>query len=163
MDSTKYDRQIRLFGEETQRKLCSLKVQILGTSNAVAMEIIKNVVLLGVETIAIEESMLEETKKYIPNSLQEINENLKIQFKDKIIESDFLFLIDQSYSGELKNYYFICSKCFTIKFSESEHVCKDIENDSILAKQCLIGAFAVQEFLKLIQGKRNCNEFNLRD
>ncbi len=76
MVDARYDRQIRLFGEETQKKLFKIKIQVLGTSNAISMEIIKNIVLLGVQNLVIEKSMEEETRKFIPNSLKEINENL---------------------------------------------------------------------------------------
>ena len=172
MDSSKYDRQIRLFGLETQKKLINLKVQVLGLQNAVSMEIIKNIVLLGIGTVVINKKMIEEIQKYIPNSLLEINENLKIEFSETVVESDFLFLVDLEIENLSKNYYFVCSMCYTVKWSSSHSHCENDRNNKndkndlekfspelILAKQCLIGAVSVQEFLKLVQGKRYSEEF----
>lgn len=160
MDQTKYDRQIRLFGEETQQKLFNLKVQVLGTSNPVSMEIIKNIVLLGVQHIVVEEEMIEEVKKFIPNSLKEINENLKIEYSTAVQDSNFLFVIDNKLeTKENIAFYFICSKCFTIKFSNCCHECKESVTGMLLAKHCLVGAYAVQEFIKYIQGKSYTHNF----
>lgn len=162
-ESDKYDRQVRLFGEETQNKLFDLKVQVLGTSNPISMEIIKNVVLLGVQNLTIEQEMENELKKFIPNTLNEINENLKIQYSDVLEEVEFLFVIDRAIDKSInQKFYFICSKCFIIKFSSCEHECECNQNiNMILPRYCLVGAYSVQEFIKYVQGKKYTNEYTL--
>ena len=161
IETNKYDRQIRLFGEEIQRKLFEMKIQVLGSTNPISMEIVKNIVLLGIQNLVIKKEMENEIKKFIPNSLNEINENLKIQYSEDVLDCDFIFLIDKRIESldENKKFYFICSKCLRMKFSSFEHECKELEIKNILPRYCLIGAYAVQEFLKLVQDKAYTKDF----
>lgn len=158
MDSVKYDRQIRLFGEKTQEKLCSTTVQILGSSNLISAEIIKNVVLLGVGKIIIYKSMLNEVSKIVPDSLQSINPNLVIEFSNNPFECDFRFNID--YSTDLKGFH-ICSNCLLISSEKNEHECIPTNDELLEVRQCLVGAFSVQEFIKFTQGKESIKNYKI--
>ncbi len=51
-DSERYDRQIRVFGLNTQQKLSQCNLLIIGT-NLLTQEILKNLVLTGVRSISI--------------------------------------------------------------------------------------------------------------
>lgn len=166
MDPVKYDRQIRLFGIETQSKLAGLRVQILGPANFSSCEILKNVVLLGIGKVIVQRDILDHTKRLVPDDLMDINEDLVIELSDERRESEFLFCVDRSIEDDSTNrgnVYFVCSKCLTIKTDGFAHECSDVENtDSIdlscvVARQCLVGGFAVQEFIKLIQGKQHAD------
>lgn len=174
MDVTKYDRQIRLFGFETQQRLSEMTVQILGGTTLISCEIIKNVVLLGVHKIIVEEQALSSIKRIVPVCLKDINENLVIEISNKVESSDFLFTVDKR--ADASNSYFICSKCLVIKKGGGVHECTAcagqsdgsiestvqsvIGNDACrAATECLVGAFAVQEFLKTIQGQEHVKEY----
>lgn len=152
-DITKYDRQIRLFGFETQSKLLSFTIQILGPINYTSSEILKNLTLLGVKKIIVRDKLLEYTKKLVPDDLTRINKNLIIEISEVYKKSDFLFIVDEmpDLLPESVNYYFACSKCLSILFSDSNHECVLNDNMCIVACYCLLGAFAVQEFLKFVQ------------
>lgn len=152
MDTVKYDRQIRLFGAETQEKLCSMKVQVLGTVNLISAEIVKNVVLLGVGKIIISRELLDETKKLVRNALKCINPTLVIEFLDFPTKCDFTFSIDVD-SKNRSACYFICSKCLSINSETHSHDCIPLESDLLEIRHCLVGALAVQEFIKFAQGK----------
>ncbi|ELA42619.1 uncharacterized protein VICG_00371 [Vittaforma corneae ATCC 50505] len=160
MDTVKYDRQIRLFGVETQEKLCSMKVQVLGSVNLISAEIVKNIVLLGVGKIIISRELLDETKKLVPDSLQCINPALEIMFLDFPTECDFTFNIDIE-SRNKSSFYFVCSKCLSINAETHIHDCVPLETDLLEVKYCLVGALAVQEFIKFIQGKDSVKSYKV--
>jgi len=198
----KYDRQIRLFGEETQNKLLSMTVQVIGGKNLIPCEIIKNLALLGVNNLIVEEEALDRLKKIVPDDLTAINENLTVTKSHKLENCDFLFSVDydpviattkdtkdlknrEEMADDLKNAdigiaegiddtkskgkkvrienaYYICSKCSLMKSNRKIHVCKKKQQmpANVKAMECLIGAFAVQEFLKIIQDKPYVEEFD---
>lgn len=160
MDSKKYDRQIRLFGIETQEKLCSMKVQIIGDSGYVSSEIIKNLVLLGIGHIVVQEAMLECVKKIIPDPLDKINENLRIEVSNEVSRSDFIFIIGLELKTILPGFY-ICPKCLMFKMEDFDHPCNKTEIECKVAKEFLLGALVVQEFIKLIQGKEHEKHYKI--
>lgn len=162
MDTAKYDRQIRLFGAETQSRLMELKVQILGLANFASSEILKNLVLLGVGKIIVQKDILDHTRKLVPDDLTEINESLAIELSDEEKDPEFLFIVDVP--AEDSNIHgarmcVVCSRCLTIRMGSSGHECDAADADSscTVARQCLVGGIAVQEFVKLVQGKRHAD------
>ena len=56
-----FDRQIRLFGIETQEKLKNTTIIIDGTANNIASEITKCVILLGVKEIKTTQEIVNKT------------------------------------------------------------------------------------------------------
>lgn len=163
MDPDKYDRQIRLFGIETQSKLAGLKVQIMGSANFSSCEILKNIVLLGVGKVIVQKDILDYTKRLVPDDLMDINESLVIELSDERRESEFLFCVDRPIEDDRNNrssVYFVCSKCLTIKMDGFAHECSgadSVDLSCMAARQCLVGGFAVQEFIKLVQGKKHAD------
>lgn len=185
VDMAKYDRQIRLFGMETQKKLRNMTVQVYGSGSAIVGEIVKNLVLLGVNWLILQKAAELDYDQLVPNKMAEINELVTVQYEEEIVKSDFLFIV-----GEMADldrtvgldsaigtpYYFVCSRhaCHTLRKSAMRHECRqdgsaDTQQNGpesiqaevgLRARQCLIGAFAVQEFLKAIQGKRHVAEYN---
>ncbi|KAI4292402.1 hypothetical protein PAPHI01_1676 [Pancytospora philotis] len=169
MDAEKYDRQIRLFGKSTQERLCGLTVQILGHTSFIPCEIAKNVTLLGVKKLVLEEAVLAKTKRIVPSDLQVINEQLEIELAAAPVDSDFLFVVDGKEEHPGRELYSVCSSCFLIQKNRVEHVCDaagmpslgdDGERSGLvsagmarLAGDCLAGALAVQEFVKIIEGR----------
>jgi len=172
-DIVKYDRQIRLFGVETQKKLLGATVQVFGTDNFISAEILKNLVLLGVGKIFVSKKILEFTKKIVPDDLSKINKSLVVEFSDKMESCHFRFIVDSvslnadTVACESESLmpicsYFVCSRCLTLIFNGYEHECVQKEDKVLdVAYQCLAGAFAVQEYLKFIQEKSNVETFKI--
>lgn len=161
MDTVKYDRQIRLFGPEIQEKLSEIKVQVLGNPNLVSAEILKDIVLLGVKKVVTDEKIIEETARIVPDTLKTINPELEIEISTIPVECDFIFMIDTPVKCNTKYCYFLCSKCMTIRKSMDNHVCEATLVSLLEARQCLIGAFAVQEFIKHLQGRDFIDQYQL--
>ncbi|KAI5151020.1 hypothetical protein ENBRE01_1843 [Enteropsectra breve] len=157
-DSEKYDRQIRLFGKEVQKMLSGLRVEVIGGKNYVASEILKNLVLLGVKTIAASEENILHTYKLVPDPLTEINKDLKLV--NSIEKPDFIFVVDEDFSSEA-NFYFVCSKCILLKKNSTKHECCRKESRCREAMECLAGALAVQEFLKYLQNRDHVEEYKI--
>ncbi|KAM0679037.1 hypothetical protein BDAP_000416 [Binucleata daphniae] len=83
-DLVLYDRQIRLFGYETQYKIKNLKIKIFAyKNNFCAGEIIKNFALLGVTEMKMNKLALESFDKISVNSLSEINEAIKVTIESE--------------------------------------------------------------------------------
>lgn len=165
MNIEKFDRQIRLFGLKTQERLCDLTVQVFGGTSFIPCEISKNVVLLGIKKLVLEPDILLRTKQLIPDGLEEINDQLQLEVSEKIVGSDVLFIVDGEREYPSQNLYSVCSKCFLIQKNKVLHTCspRDTVNNGgnsslgplavmALAEECLVGAFAVQEFIKSIEG-----------
>lgn len=197
MMSEKFDRQVRLFGLETQEKISKMKIVVLGRDCPISSEIIKNLILLGVSEIITAEKHIKEVNSMIKGDISSINKATKITvlsssdakkyFKKnqpttegiykKVVngiksslssvfkktqeeEGDvFGFLIDKTVD-DVKNFYFVCSKCKVfIKNSCTHETCEEIvpkfqKNNVclIFAKDMLIGSTVVQEFIKMAQG-----------
>ncbi|ETN68263.1 ThiF family protein, partial [Necator americanus] len=60
MDEVRYDRQLRLWGEEGQSSIARTSVCVLGSS-ALATEIMKNLVLAGVHSVCVVDSAFVQT------------------------------------------------------------------------------------------------------
>ncbi|VDK76985.1 unnamed protein product [Cylicostephanus goldi] len=60
MDEVRYDRQLRLWGEEGQNSIARTSVCVLGSS-ALGTEILKNLVLAGVHSVCIVDSAFVQT------------------------------------------------------------------------------------------------------
>lgn len=157
--NTRYDRQIRLFGFRVQNHIAKIRVQVIGIGNAIVAEIIKNLVLLGVNKIVIEEGALKDFYKLVPNKITEINKNLEVIYSNNVIQADFLFIMDRIINSPT-DFYFVCSKCYLIKKNNCVHNC--VENNARdIVLDCLIGAIVVQEFLKIIEKKSHLEEYKL--
>jgi len=168
MDTVKYDRQIRLFGVETQEKLRKMKVQLIGTPNLISAEILKNVVLLGVVSVVASKEIIEEVKKIVPDPLRLINPDLVLETSEQPTHCDFAFLVDTIPAGTecsdqlgLASHYFVCSKCLTVAKGTAIHPCEVTVESASEARQCMVGAFAVQEFIKHTQGKYSVDLYRL--
>ncbi|ORD95525.1 hypothetical protein HERIO_2428 [Hepatospora eriocheir] len=164
----KYDRQVRLFGEETQNKLKKMKIAIYGSRNLISAEILKNIVLLGVNTIIVSNSIVEETKRLVFDNLCEINEDLNIiESSDEKI--DYTFVIEDQLINipEIDNTCFICSRCISFYFKKVDHgmCCKvSVKEEHKFVYECMLGGMVVQEFVKRVQGLTNSiDSFNLEN
>lgn len=187
-----FDRQIRLFGIETQEKLKNTTIIIDGTANNIASEITKCVILLGVKEIKTTQEIVNKTEYLIKNKLKDINEHVKITIlPSNILEKEvntnllsfktiltllklnkikktfnFSFIIDKKIANG-NNFYYICSNCLTfIKNTYKHDNCTNLrfnfqqEYNSkclLMAKEVLLGAMSVQEFIKIIEGKNGNN------
>lgn len=167
MDNEKYDRQIRLFGVETQNKIASISVKVAGDINYISAEILKNLVLLGCTRIHVKEELVKFTKKLVPDDLNEINDNLTLDFLDEYNNTDFIFNVFSDNRNGYKGYN-ICSKCLRMIYLECclpiEHKCESkCPEDEVLriARECCIGSISVQEFLKFIQNKKHLIDYQL--
>ncbi|ORD93476.1 hypothetical protein ECANGB1_2169 [Enterospora canceri] len=147
-----FDRQVRLFGTETQERIGGTTVVVAGRANKISAEIVKNVVLLGVYEVRTTEEIALEAERLIKGDLETINERVKINRKlrndsigrmrvghgygivGRLLDyfrgeskndksSLFYFLIDQDHSGLDVGYYFVCSGCRTAVKNSCVHQC----------------------------------------
>eukprot|EP00171_Calliarthron_tuberculosum_P011493 IDg11493t1 len=74
-----YDRQIRLWGAEAQRRLSSAKVLIAGAAtSALAQEVAKNVVLAGVARVVLVNSVGDNNaRSFLGGTLDEVSQALR--------------------------------------------------------------------------------------
>ncbi len=93
--------------------------------------------------------------------MNQINDELQINYSDFAINCDFLFSTDSSLiiNTEIP-YYYVCPSCYSIRKDNFYHSCIIRVNKSV-ASDCLIGAIVVQEFLKILQKKKFLNEYQL--
>ncbi|KAG0442383.1 SUMO-activating enzyme subunit 1 [Dictyocoela muelleri] len=180
----KYDRQIRLFGIETQKKLKNLKIKIKSKKSFIAAEILKNFALLGVEYFILNTNVTEIYKKLVPTDVHEINKDIKIIFQYDIDNNKKLINENKDVTSIKKEEYkidqcdisihvdmdgdgiFVCSNCFLYDFDDK---CKCIANDytnnrskeNDLVRECLLGSILVQEILKKINGEKFFRKYKL--
>ncbi|WUR02618.1 ubiquitin-like modifier-activating enzyme [Vairimorpha necatrix] len=158
-DKNKYDRQIRLFGKEVQDKLNNLSVSVLSEKDDtfVSGEIMKNLVLLGVNKIYADDNTLKSFTRLVPNTIEGINP--KINMLDK--PEGIIFVVDKLHSvPEVVNFY-ISSE--SLEFDNKEIIknaafCKD---ESHYIKECLLGGIVIQEFIKMLQNQTYQTKFSL--
>lgn len=177
----KYDRQIRLFGIETQKKLKNLKILIKSKKSFIAAEILKNLVLLGVEHFTVDTNVIEMYYKLVPTRLEDINKDVKIEtgceLKNGIdcnqqdirknsddckISRDFDFSI---YVDKVGKGIYVCSSCLMYDFDST---CDCIGGKSAkpaeehnLPRECLLGSILVQEIVKNINGDKVIRKYKL--
>ncbi|TBU10866.1 hypothetical protein CWI38_1505p0020 [Hamiltosporidium tvaerminnensis] len=165
-----YDRQIRIFGFETQKKLLNFTVLILDQENKnrfIAGEIIKNFVLLGVKKIGYNKYAFDSFEKLSPIKITEINENIicDIVNHQNVRYNDYSLtvFIDLKPEVSVNNCVFICSKCFSFYFLDQEETCKENcgTKESSVANDCLLGAIFVQEAVKKIKGDIYLSKYTL--
>lgn len=164
MDTEKYDRQIRLFGLETQQALSRMTVQVVGGDSLVSAEIVKDIVLLGVSKLVAAEGPLAAAERMVAGRLCDINEHIVVEASEHAVPCDFLFAVDVPPPPACRC-YFICSRCLTVQKDTSAHACQEAcyEPGSTArhAAECLAGAFAVQEFIKFVQGKKHAESYRV--
>ncbi|KAH8860675.1 SUMO-activating enzyme subunit 1 [Schistosoma japonicum] len=126
-----YDRQIRLWGIESQNRLKQSKILLLGM-NALAAEIAKNIVLAGISSLTIiddQQVTIEDCENnfLIPHDClgqkrsdaavsrtQSLNPMVKLQssemgdLKEKIQEHNFIILITECSSTHFKQWSTVC-------------------------------------------------------
>lgn len=151
MDLKRFDRQIRVFGRETQNRIYQTKVVILGKNiNYIAAEILKNILLLGFSDICINESVSESVKLILFDDEQQISA-AKISYTNQEIDCDVYVSICAL------EYYFCCS---CLSFSTSLHKCEKKTNEPHL--EMLIGSIYVQEIVKKLKGDKHVSEYTLQ-
>lgn len=163
-DKKLYDRQIRLFGYDTQEKLKNMKILIMCSNKQsfLAGEILKNFACLGVEKIYTDQKTLDSFNGMIPNKLENINENIKHEIMEdkndtKIYLSDVLRIF-VDLDGECD--FFICSKCLFFR-KEYAHDCVRQTKGDEMALQCLLGAIFAQEIVKKVKGDVFCEKYQI--
>ena len=99
LDFKKYDRQIRHFGKEVQIKLSTVTINIQSNdpNSLISGEILKNLVLLGVNNLHYDDNTYKSYKKLVPNEIYQINSN--VQFC-KLEEYDYNFIIYKCSNNE---------------------------------------------------------------
>lgn len=179
----KYDRQIRLFGTDVQKKILETDVVVLqgnalnneeclNTYNSahhslVSGEIVKNFALLGFRKIYLNREALESFKRIVPNDIKDINENVKIEVirennLDDISDNQIVALVDQAGSIAGDNMYFICSGCYSFHPAfEAHNACVRQFNDESIAMECMIGSIFVHEMVKMLRGEEYLKNFKL--
>lgn len=179
----KYDRQIRLFGTDVQKKILETEVVVLqgallkyeerlNTSNSVhhslvSGEIIKNFALLGFQKIHLNRAALESFNRIVPHDINDINENAKIEVMhecnlDDISKDQIVALVDQAGNIAGDNIYFICSSCYSFHPAfESHNACVKKFNDESIAMECMIGSIFVHEMVKMLRGEEYLKNFKL--
>jgi hypothetical protein len=168
-----YDRQIRLFGQNTQSLIESAQVYVVEDEEAevrrtdIGGEIMKNLVLLGVGKLTVSPSTERSYRRMVPKSVTEINPN--IRFKVGEFEShggdvpDLVVMIDTGTSYPCRSSVYVCSKCMSFNDGKAEHVCGDAGlSDGFFINDCLLGAILVQEWVKRLQGRRFVECYRLR-
>lgn len=160
-DLEKYDRQIRLFGIETQSKLVNTKIAILqsSTPSLVSGEILKNILLLGVNEIYCDQETISSFKKICPTSFKEINKNVNLEIikKEEILKNEFtncfVIFVDEAPKLVGINYFFICSSCLSYHNTLQVHsVCNKAKDDLAAVKECMVGSFFVNDLVNFLRG-----------
>ncbi|EJW02579.1 hypothetical protein EDEG_03018 [Edhazardia aedis USNM 41457] len=156
-DKKLYDRQIRLFGYDTQLKIKQMKVRIISKLKCndkkfsyIGAEILKNFALIGVINLEFNKLTLDSYSMMVPNSLQEINENIIYS----VIDEELFYKTDipeYSDSGSLKNEVNILNN---EEFTTTE---SNFSNKNISA---MIKGIVDQNCIKLNNDSKDCNEKN---
>ncbi|ADM11974.1 uncharacterized protein Eint_080380 [Encephalitozoon intestinalis ATCC 50506] len=170
-----YDRQIRLFGKDTQKSIEESHVVVVQGPpyimagekriNDVGGEILKNLVLLGVRKITVNADVLVSFKKIFANKIEKINEEVKVTTIDQEKDEEIwarctqAIFIDMKMRTNCPSIY-VCSRCMAFHPLDQEHVCREYDSVSV-AHDCLLGAIIVQEWVKKLQKRSFVDEFRL--
>lgn len=179
----KYDRQIRLFGTDVQKKILETDVVVLQGNivsneehsdnhtgahySLVSGEIVKNFTLLGFRKIYLNEAALKSFNKISPQDIKDINENVKIEVilendLDDISGDQIVALVDQAGNLAGDNMYFICSSCYSFHPAfEAHNACVRNFNSESIAMECIIGSLFVHEMVKMLRGEEYLKNFKL--
>lgn len=168
-----YDRQIRLFGRETQRLIesaCVYVVQgppyILNTkmrTTDIGGEILKNLVLLGVRTIFTDEIVKSSFSRVSPNDVSKINDEVDVRTEVGKETYTVAIFVDKTDEVESDVGIYVCSRCMSFHDIKKEHVCaKYVLNRDPFAGDCLLGAIVVQEWIKRVQNASYVEEYQLK-
>ncbi|AFN83460.1 hypothetical protein EROM_080380 [Encephalitozoon romaleae SJ-2008] len=170
-----YDRQIRLFGKDTQKLIEESHVAIiqgppyvLGREkriNDVGGEILKNLVLLGVERVTVNKHVISSFKRMFVNEITKINEKIRVAVIDEQQTEEawngytLVILIDCKGQTTCPGIY-VCSRCMGFHPLGKRHLCRECSNISVV-HDCLLGAIIVQEWVKRLQKKPFVDEYYL--
>lgn len=161
-DSKLYDRQIRIFGKDTQEKLISTSIQLItpallqegSESLYIAGEILKNFILLGVTQIYATDECISALKLLVPD---EFMTDKRINITREYLNTNINIFID-SYSDD--SGIFICTQCY--RFGDKwVHECTKECSGNDVALECLLGAVFVQEMVKKLMGVDYRSEYKL--
>lgn len=148
---SRYDRQIRLFGHDTQRKI--FEADVLITSKEVsylAGEIFKDLLLLGCNNFTINKNVDDSIKLILFDEKEKISD-AKVQFTTQSPETDvYIRIFDTN--------FFFCRSC--LSFSTKLHTCESKRNEAHL--EMLLGGVFVQEMVKWMKGDKYVNEHILK-
>lgn len=180
----RYDRQIRLFGFDVQRRILETSVVILQgntfkgcerSKNSAAKdyplvsgEIIKNFALLGFCKIYLNREALSSFKRISPHDIKSINEKIetKVVAEGDVEElssgNQIVALVDHPSSFIGSHVYFVCSSCYSFHPAfETHNACtRDLCQESI-AMECMIGSLFVHEMVKMLKGEEYQKNFKL--
>ncbi|CAD26351.1 similarity to DNA damage tolerance protein RAD31 RA31_SCHPO [Encephalitozoon cuniculi GB-M1] len=168
-----YDRQIRLFGKDTQRLIEESHVGIVQgppymlegneRTNDIGGEILKNLVLLGVGRVTVNEHVLRSFRRMFVNEVSKINEKIRVEVIDEEHQEGawdgytLVIFIDQKEQARCPS-IFVCSRCVAFHAPEKEHLCERHSSVSA-AHDCLLGAIVVQEWVKRLQNRHSVDEY----
>ena len=171
-----YDRQIRLFGSDTQRRIEESHVCVLQSppynmerkerATTIGGEVLKNLVLLGVGRVSVNKHALESFRRIFVNDISKINDRIEVGVigdesgQEDWAELDLAIFIDQEHGDAKCPGIYICSKCMAFHGADKKHVCTG-HGDISLVHDCLLGAIAVQEWVKKLQGRPFVGEYRL--
>jgi hypothetical protein len=168
-----YDRQIRLFGQNTQSLIENAEIYIIEREASmreadIGGEIVKNLALLGVKRLVVSPSTERSYKRLAHRSITEINPHIKFEVSDfgdagGCSVPDLVVMIDTVAPCPCKSSIYVCSRCMSFGDGESRHVCGNIDLDNgFFVNDCLLGAILVQEWVKKLQGKEFTVCYKLR-
>ncbi|KAH9410984.1 hypothetical protein HK407_09g13980 [Ordospora pajunii] len=160
-----YDRQIRLFGQQTQALIEKAHVCILQAhlghdqqehrDTDIGGEILKNLALLGVPRISASKCVIESFKRMFHGSIKDINPEIEINETDTIDiqHSHTLIIFINGWNEYESQGIYACSKCMSFHSTQKQHSCSETSTCISFANDCLLGAIIVQEWIKKLQGK----------
>lgn len=175
-----YDRQIRLFGRSTQDLIEDAKVYITQKApyflnrrrraTDIGGEILKNIALLGVKDISVNETTKESFERISANGVEKISEDIKVSIVDAQSQEDnkeiytLAVYIDQmDDSKESHAGIYVCSRCMSFHDIKKRHECGGyVLGNNAFPNDCLLGAIVVQEWVKRLQGKPYVEEYQLQ-
>jgi hypothetical protein len=181
-DEQLYDRQIRLFGFETQVKMKNYTAYIFSKPkdaescegdpkhfkservSYLAGELIKNFALLGVEKIYTDVDSYHAFLEMVPTTLELINERIEhkiteIEKMECAGENTIVVFVDTL--PVVGDAYFICTRCLSFEITTEHTQCMKLVKGRGIALDCLLGAIFVQEFVKMVKGDKHLKEYRL--
>lgn len=180
----KYDRQIRLFGVDVQKKILNTHVIVLqgdafGENKpsdefvnehypVVSGEIVKNFVLLGCANIYLNDGALKSFRKIVPHDIEKINEHARItiitaeDLNTIEKEGQIVALVDQPSGFMGDNVYFVCSNCYSFHSAfETHNACARNTGKETVSHECMIGSLFVHEMVKMLRNEEYHKNFKL--